>query len=202
MSGLTLIVIANTTQWKILFSFISESGRIIAQTSDSNSLLTNAIGLILVFAGIKIYYDEKPRKNCKLDALYNEKHPIKKQEDFYNRYGVKAPVDVIDFILNHNNAQEVLEKYKNSNNSVDFQNGIFKAAFPLKKKKWGLLIILVLLVSSVIATSLILASGNIEEAMKSAMSILSFASVTYVFISDNKREYSQRWLVKLTKVEK
>ncbi|WP_219562468.1 hypothetical protein, partial [Vibrio parahaemolyticus] len=67
MSGLTLIVIANTTQWKILFSFISESGRIIAQTSDSNSLLTNAIGLILVFAGIKIYYDEKPRKNCKLD---------------------------------------------------------------------------------------------------------------------------------------
>ncbi|WP_219625919.1 hypothetical protein, partial [Vibrio parahaemolyticus] len=66
----------------------------------------------------------------------------------------------------------------------------------------GLLIILVLLVSSVIATSLILASGNIEEAMKSAMSILSFASVTYVFISDNKREYSQRWLVKLTKVEK
>ncbi|TOA28069.1 hypothetical protein, partial [Vibrio parahaemolyticus] len=76
------------------------------------------------------------------------------------------------------------------------------AAFPLKKKKWGLLIILVLLVSSVIATSLILASGNIEEAMKSAMSILSFASVTYVFISDNKREYSQRWLVKLTKVEK
>ncbi|WP_318421807.1 hypothetical protein [Photobacterium leiognathi] len=201
-SGLAIIVATNTTPWKILFSFISESGKIIAQTPDNNPLYPNIIGLFLVLIGITIYYSEKSKKNCNLDELYGENPPLKKQEDFYNRYGIKAPVDLIDFILSHNNAKEVIEKYKDSNNSVDFQNGIFKAAFPLKRKKWGLIIILVLLFSSITTTCLIFASGNMKEAMSSLMLTLSFALVTYIFISDNKREYSQRWLVELTKVEK
>ncbi len=201
-AGTLLLIAANAAQWAFLASINLENATIQANSVDSSPIVPNIVGIMLIAAGVFLYVKKEASPHCDFEELYSEDKPLRKQRLFNKVYGVKAPVSLINFILSHDNGEEIIEKYKSCNYSVNFQDGIFTEAFELEKRYWRLLISLILIAIAFVYSIFNFAVGNSQDALSALMFILTLLPISYVFFQENARKFSQKWLIELTSEQK